>query len=256
MKKIILGVLIAFVVVVLIVVLSISLFLDGAVKRAVETAGPSLTKVEVKLQSVNLSLVSGSGKLKGLVIGNPQGYKTSSAIEVGAAGLSLKPGSVFSDKVIIRAINFDAPEITYETDFKGNNLSTILANMDAATGGHGQPAQPQAAKAARRFQVDDLLITGGKVRVSITALSGQSVTVPLPLIHLTDLGQGPEGITAAELAKLVVQEVEKAAAQAARGQLAELQKRGVVDLTKTLGTNGTIDIDSISKGLGGFLKKK
>ncbi|SPE59319.1 conserved exported hypothetical protein [Verrucomicrobia bacterium] len=253
MKKIIIGVLIALALLIVVLVLAVSFFLDGAVKRGVETAGPMLTKVQVKLDSASLSLLSGSGKLKGLFVGNPEGYKTSSAIEVGTASLSLKPSSVFSDKVIIHSIRLEAPQVTYETDFKGNNLSKILANLDAATGGSsGQPAQPQPAKASKKLQVDDFLITGGMVRASITALN-QPVTVPLPEIHLTDLGQGPDGITAAELAKVVVQAIEKNAAQAATSALAGLQKQGLQGLT---GLTNATELDSISKGVGGLFKKK
>ena len=83
MKKLIIRLLIALVVVVILAVLAVGLFLDGAIKRGVETFGPKLTKVDIKLQSVSLSLLSGAGTIKGLVVGNPEGFKTPSAISVG-----------------------------------------------------------------------------------------------------------------------------------------------------------------------------
>ena len=109
------------------------LFLDGAIKRGIETVGPRLAKVEIKLDSVSLSLLSGSGEIKRLLVGNPEGYKTPSAIAVGDASLSLQPGTVFSDKVIIKSIHVQAPEITFETELnmKNNNLNKILANLRA-----------------------------------------------------------------------------------------------------------------------------
>src|SRR6266702_4272761 len=135
MKKLIVRLLIAGLVLVVLGVLAVSLFLDAGVKRGIETVGPMLTKVEVKLDSVSLSLLSGSGKVKGMVLGNPEGFKTPSAIQVGNASLALQPSSVFSDKVVIKSVNVHAPEITFETDLKGNNLSKIVANIQAATGG-------------------------------------------------------------------------------------------------------------------------
>src|SRR5512140_2754098 len=126
MKKLVIRLLIALIVLIVLAVLAVSLFLDGAIRRGVETAGPMLTKVDVKLSGVSLSLFSGSGKLKGLVVGNPQGFKTPSAIQVGSASLAVQPGSIFSDKVVIRSINVQAPEITFETDLKGNNISKIM----------------------------------------------------------------------------------------------------------------------------------
>ena len=65
MKKLLIGLLIALVVVVVIAVVAIGLFLDGAIKKGVETIGPQVTKVDVKLEGVSLSLLSGSGKIKG-----------------------------------------------------------------------------------------------------------------------------------------------------------------------------------------------
>src|SRR5579859_2473502 len=134
MKKLLIRLLIALIVLILLGILAVSLFLDGAVKRGIETVGPMLTKVEVKLDSVSLSLLSGSGKVKGLLVGNPEGYKTPSAIQVGTASLDLQPGSVFASKVVIKSIQVQAPEITFETDLTGNNLSKILDNLQAATG--------------------------------------------------------------------------------------------------------------------------
>jgi uncharacterized protein involved in outer membrane biogenesis len=202
-------------------------------------------------------LFSGSGKVKGLVVGNPQGFKTPSAIQVGNASLAVQPGSIFSDKVIIRSINVQAPEITFETDLRANNLSKIMANVDETTGGN-TPAKPNDTaqkKASKKLQVDDFLISGGRIHVSITTLGGRSVTVPLPEIHLSGLGQGPDGITAAELTKIVLKAIEKESIQAASGAVADLSKEAA-NLTKGLGTNPTGAVESVTKGIGGLFKKK
>lgn len=92
MKKIMVRLIIALVVVVILAFLGVGLFLDKAIKAGVETLGPKVTKVDVKLQSVGLSLLSGGGTIKGLMLGNPAGYKTPFAINVGEASLSLTPG--------------------------------------------------------------------------------------------------------------------------------------------------------------------
>jgi uncharacterized protein involved in outer membrane biogenesis len=200
-----------------------------------------------------LSLLSGSGKIKGLFVGNPQGFKTPSAIQVGTASLALQPGSIFGDKVIVKSVLVQAPEITFETDLKANNLSKILANMKTATGEAETTSKTSAqAKANRKLQVDDFLISGGKIHVSVTELGGQSATVALPEVHLTDLGKGPEGITAAELATRVVQAIEKEAAQASSGAVSDLAKQAP-GLTKDL-KSATDAVDKL--GIGGLQKKK
>ena len=262
MKKIIVRTLIALVVVLVLAVLAVGLFLDKAIKSGVETFGPKLTKVDITLQSVSLSLFSGSGTIKGLVVGNPPGFKTPSAIKVGTASLSLEPRSLLSDKMVVKSINVQGPEITFETDLKGNNLKKILANVQETTGGGAQepakpqePAQPKEAKPAKKLEVDDFVISGGKVHVAVTALGGQSATIPLPDIHLQALGTGPEGITPGELAKQVLEAVEKGATQAAAGTVTDIGK-GALYITKDLANTGTNAVESVTKGLGNLFKKK
>jgi uncharacterized protein involved in outer membrane biogenesis len=262
MKKLVIRLLIAVVVIVILAVLAVSLFLDRAVKAGVETVGSKVTGVDVKLQSVGLSLLSGSGGLKGLVVGNPPGFKTPWAINVGTASLALEPRSLLADKIIIKSINIQAPQITLETDLRANNLGKILANVQAAAGsGEKEPAkpsegaQPKEAKASKKLQVDELVITGGKIHVSMTALGGQSATVSLPDIRLQDLGKGPEGITAAELTQRILAAIEKEAAQASAGTVSDMGK-GALYMAKDLGKGDTNAIEKVTKGLGDLFKKK
>lgn len=257
MKKIILRVLVAAIVLLIVAVLAIGLSLDGLVKRGVQTIGPRLTGVPVKLDTVNLSLLSGSGKLSGLLVGNPEGFKAPSSIQVSTASLSLKPGSVLKDKVIITSINLQSPEITFETDLKGNNLSKLLANVKQNTGGGAtaKPTEPTpGAGGGKKLQVDDFVISGAKLHVSVTALGGQSTTVTLPEIHLTNLGTGPEGITPAELTQRVLEVIEKEALQASSGAIADLSKQAT-GLTKDVSKSASEAAEQVTKGLGGFLKK-
>ncbi len=264
MKKIIIRTLIVLIVVAILAAVAVGLFLDKAIKTGVETFGPKLTKVNIKLASVSVSLLSGSGSIKGLVVGNPEGYKTPSAINVGVASLALKPGSLLSDKVVIMSINVQAPEITFETDLRHNNLSKILANVQEATGGGGtnppskpqEPSQPKEAKPSKKLQVDDFLISGGKIRVSVTALGGKTATVPLPEIHLQNLGAGPEGITPAELAEQVIKAIENGAAKASEGAIVDLGKGALYIGKEAANTVSNNAVQSVTETIGGLFKKK
>src|SRR5258707_15050984 len=85
--------------------------LNSIVKKGVETLGPQMTKVEVRLGSADISPLSGSGRLKKLFVGNPEGYKTPSAIQIGSVKVAVKVGSVLSDTIVVDEINIQAPEI-------------------------------------------------------------------------------------------------------------------------------------------------
>jgi hypothetical protein len=80
------------------------------------------------------------------------------------------------------------------------------------------------------------------------------VTVPLPDIRLTDLGTGPEGITAAELAERVLAAIKTGAAKAVSGSAGDLGKMAT-SAVKDAGGTGSNAVQSITKGIGGLFKK-
>lgn len=262
MKKLLIRIAIVLLIVLVLAVVAAGLFMDKAIKAGIETVGPAITQVEIKLDAVALSLLSGSGKIQGLVVGNPTGFKSPTAIRVGKASLALQPGSLFSDKIVIRSVAMEGPEITFETDLRSNNLSKLLANVEAATGSQNkapatQPSTPSSspapAKSSKKLEVDDFLIRDAKVNVMVTTL-GKSLTLTLPEIHLTGLGTGPEGITPAELTRQVIQAIEKVSAQASTAAVSDLGKQAS-DLTKEISKNPAGAAEKLNKSLGGLLKK-
>lgn len=228
------------------------LYLDVIVKRGVEKVGPAITKTEVKLDGVHISPFSGNGEVKGLIVGNPEGFKTPSAIQVKSVAVALEPGSVLGDKVIIRSVKVIGPEVTFEGGLAGNNLSKLLENVQGTSEKKGQPTTKQEEKATtRKLQVDEFVITGGRIHVSATFLGGQAATATLPEIHLSNLGQGPEGITPAELTERVVRAL-------LDGALKSVASMGG-DVTKSLkdvGTGTTEELKKRARGIGDLLKTK
>ena len=252
MKKILIRILIVLVILAVLAVVAVGFFLDGAIKKGVETIGPQLTKVDIKLDSVSLSILSGSGKIKGLVVGNPEGFKTPNAIKVGTASVSVAPGSVLSDKIVIKSIHVEAPEITYEGGLLGgDNLHKILDNVTAAAGG-GSTSTNASGKPAKKLQVDDFLITGAKVNVSLKGTGGFAAPIPLPEIHFSNLGQGPEGITVAELTKKILSALTADVAKAAVKVVSDVGK-GTVDAA---GKTATESVGKATKGVTDLFKKK
>src|SRR2546422_6759268 len=257
MKKLIIRVVVVLLVL-LVVAVGVSIyFLGSIVKKGVETVGPQITGTEIKLDSATLSLLSGSGKLKGLFIGNPQGFKTESAIRVSAVSIGVAPGSIFSDKIHVKEVNVLGPEITFEGGLKGNNLSKLLENVQASTGSADKGATSKDTASSKKIQVDDFLIRGGKINLSMDAgpLGGKSATVPLPEIHLTNLGSGPDGITAADLTAKVLKEVLQAAIPAAENAVVDLGK-GATGVVKEAGKTATEGVEKATKGIGDLFKKK
>ena len=252
MKKAIVRILLALVVLVVIAVVVSIFFIGSIVKAGVEKVGPKVAKVPVKLEGANISVFSGSGELKGFVVGNPEGFKTAEALKVGSISLSLVPSTVLKDKVVIRSIKVIGPEITYETDLKGSNLGKLLENVSGSAEQDKQAPTKKEQTTKTKLQVDEFVITGAKVQVAASLL-GQSAaqSIPLPEIRLTKLGEGPEGITPAELSKKVLNEVLGETTKAVAGKAGDIGKS-----VEALGTGAT---DQLKKGASGILdpfKKK
>jgi uncharacterized protein involved in outer membrane biogenesis len=208
-------------------------FLGSIVKNRIETAGPRVTQVEVKLDSADVWLLPGFAQLHGLFIGNPPGCKTEAAIKVGGISIRMNAMSAFADKVIIDKIIVQSPDITLEGGLKKNNLTRIRKNMDAyvstdadssptATGPAASPAA--AGKPGKTYQINDLLITGGRLHINSLFASGKSVTIPLPDIHLANLGAGPTGITAPEVAQKALTGLLSSIASTAADEIPKLGK--------------------------------
>jgi hypothetical protein len=259
MKKILIGIVIGLAVLFIAAVLVAGFELNGIVKRGVEIAGPKVAKVDIKLDSVGLSLFSGSGKIDGLVVGSPEGFRASQTISARHFTFALSPGSLLSDRIVIKSIKIDAADITYEIGAGGSNLKKILANLDQSTSGSDAraAAKPKEAGRGRKLEVDEFILTGGKLHLNVTGLGG--ATLPLPPIHLINLGKGDADFTGAELAKQVLAAIEKDAAKTAADRL-DAVAIGATGLVKGLagGTSNAVGgaVNKIGNGIGNLLKTK
>jgi len=159
-----------------------------------------------------------------------------------------------SDKVVVHSVKVLAPEITFEGNLGGNNLNKLLDNIKGSSDKDKQATTKDEKSSQKKFQIDDFLITGAKVHVATSLLGGRSATLSVPEVHLTNLGQGADGITAAQLSEKVFEELFQNTIKSVTQQIGDLGK-GATDLLKGT-TNGVPNVDSIKKGVGDLFKKK
>ena len=255
MKKRIVRILLVLVLLFVLIGVAAIFFLGSIVKAGVEKVGPQITKAPVKLDGAAISIFGGSGKLTGFVIGNPEGYKTPEAIKVGTMSLSIAPASVLAEKKHIRSIKVEGPEITYETEgLAGSNLSKLLDNVRGSEAQDKKAPTKEQQTSKTKLQVDEFVITGAKLHVSATA-GGYKFpvppTIPLPEIRITNLGQGADGITPAELGTRVLREIVDAASKAVAANAGKLEEAG-----KALGTSAVDQLKKSGGGISDLLKKK
>jgi len=233
-KKIIWSIVLGLLVIVVIAVVIVGFSLGGIVKKGVETVGPQITKTSIVLDAVDLSLLTGTASVKGLVVGNPPGYTSPESIHVGKMSVGVSPFSVLSDKIVVHSVEMVGPEITFEGNpLSKNNLGDIMDSVNQVAG--------------KKLEVDDFLITGAKVHAKLTGVLNKELTLTLPTIHFSDLGTGPEGITATELTQRVLSEITSATVKALASD--------VTNLGSGAGKAATENLDQIKKGLNGLLGK-
>ena len=196
--------------------IAVAMNLGTIVKTGVETVGPTLTKTTLTLNKASFSLFAGRAELGGLVVGNPTGFKSESAISIGEIALQVKPSSVASDVVEIDEITIKTPVITYEQALTGNNISKLLANVNESTASlmGGKDATKKDDKAAtpdaasqKRFRVKLVRVEGTTVKVDATMLGGTALAIPLPPITIENIGTSGNGVTAGELTSEVLKQV-------------------------------------------------
>jgi len=234
MKKWIIRSIIAFVLIIVLVVVGAFVFIDSIVKTGVETVGPKVTKVEIKLKSAKISAFSGSGELSGLFVGNPEGYKTPSAITVEDVKVAVKPSSLLSDVIQVDEVRIQAPEITLEQALSGSNLNKILENINQAVESETPSKEKKTEekeKPAKKIYIRNVSIEGGKIHLSLKLAGGKSLTVPLPPLHLAELGSPEKGITPAEATQQVMKALMSETVKATAGAIGSVGKEAL-DLGK------------------------
>jgi len=237
-------------IVVIIIVLAIGLSkLGPVIKTAVNTYGPQLTKTELSLGDVSISLLSGKAELKDFLLGNPRGFTSPEAMSVGKIFIDIDPKSITKDTIVIHTIEVIAPSITYEKKRRTDNFKTIINNVNSYTG-PSEPKQEAATKETssepgKKILIEDFILKQGTVTLATSLQSGKSIKAQLPDIHLQNIGG--KGASPQQ----VSQEIFKAL-------YGEITSRSVIDtlnqelkaLEKSLGTAG----EDVKKQVGGALK--
>lgn len=194
--------------------------LDSVVASAIRSYGPEITGVPLSLDSVHIDASAGTAEIKGLVLGNPTGFKTAQAAQLGAIKVRLDVASLTSDVVRIQEVLIDAPVVTYEYASGTNNLEQIQRNVSqylTAHGGNTDNSAQEKKAPGKKLIIDNLVIRGAKAEVSASALNGKTMTVPLADVHLKDIGKKAGGATPAQVAEQVVGALSYGATKATAG---------------------------------------
>jgi len=201
-EKILIGV------VVLVVIIAAGAFfllgnLDSIVKAAVEKISSDLTQTKVTLNDVNIEETSGKGVFRGFSVTNPNGFSDDDAFKFDEVSVTIDTATILSDPVIIKEVVIVGPQIVYEFGDDGTNLDRLNKNVQSKAGsgssGRGDSGGP-------KFVIENLYLRDGKVAVQAPLLN-EKISLPLPTIHLTDIGKEGRGATPGDIADQMVEAI-------------------------------------------------
>lgn len=215
---------------VVVIVLGASVYyLDNIIKEAVVRVTPEVTGTATELDSVHLSLLGGSASLKGLTIGNPQGFQDPNAFSLGAIEVELDINSLMSDVIHIRSILIAAPQIAYESGDAGDNLQTLLSNISENMGSSdSNDEEATASESTKKLIIDRFLLTDAAISVRHSLLS-EPLSVGLDSLELTDIGRDSNGATPEQAASEIIKQISSAAIKAVSSSALVDQARQKLD---------------------------
>ncbi len=231
----------------IVAVVLVGLSLNALVKGGIETMAPKILGVPVTLEDVDIALLSGKNMRAGLtqlVINNPEGYETASAVSLPDIRVHVDRNSLLTDTVIVEEVLIVAPAMTFEWSLQGSNLGTIQENVKRNTrsgsddnsrvksGKHEEGEEPQKTIHIKKVMVKDAII-------NVSFIGGQSevTQLPLPDLEFRDIGNPSGGTTFSQASAVIFDEIYGASIKAVI-KSGILLPQGVEQLGKSLGKMG------------------
>ena len=190
--------------IIIIILVAGLLNLGRLIKNAVNTYGPGITKTEVRLGGVGISLLAGEVRLKDFFLGNPTGFTSPHALKVASVFVNIDESSLRKNTIIIDKIELVAPEIIYEKRSRTDNFQKILSNMQTP-GRSDTTAQASSGNEpeSKKVLIKDFIVRDATISLALSMLGDQSIKAQaqLPELHLKDIGKETGGLSPTEAFK-------------------------------------------------------
>ncbi|MCX5787565.1 MAG: hypothetical protein NTX64_03510 [Elusimicrobia bacterium] len=209
--------------------------LGSVIKDRLERYASKAAGTAVSVREVSVNPWTGAGSIRGLVIGNPAGFKTESVFRVDDIRVRLEPKTLLSGTIRIKEMVLDSPVLTWELGPGGGNLGRIRKNLEARTGTkvkNGKRAVSETSE--RRLIVERFVLRNARLRVARSGLDGP-VLLPMPDLKLEGLGEGRGGDSAQQILSQILDATIRSGLDAAGGAGDVLRSAGKA-ISKTLGS--------------------
>jgi len=245
----------------ILLVLLLLLFLDSLVEKGVRAAGPPLLGVSTKLSGASIRPLAGKVDLRGLFVGNPEGFSSPSFVQIQRIRVGASVPALLKKEVHLQEVLIDGPEFTFECkgigrDWNYQRVLDHLEKKEKKTPGD-EPRKTGEEKQPLLMKIELLRITNARVNVVVAGKRLPSLTIGgITLRNLSEDGKAipPERIILAVLREIVV----PAEKMIDLGKLRESAEEAVTSITNQAGrTAGEIreSVKGVQKEIGDLLRK-
>jgi hypothetical protein len=201
--------------------------LDGRLATALERTGTELLLAPVRVAGVDLDIGGGRGTIRGITVGNPEGFPDGTAISLREISLSLELGSLRESPIVVHEIHVGDPRVNVVLLEDGRmNIEALRRNAEFY-GARRQAEQTRAAEPSRgadgersepdpRLRVREFRTVGGVIGIDASALGRVPEEIALGEVTLRDIG-GARGVTPEELGRRVADALIARTARAVAG---------------------------------------
>ncbi len=219
--------------------------IEPLIREAVNTWGPRLTKTEVRVSDVRISMLTGETTLQDFFLGSPEGFSGDRALTARSIHVDLNEASIFRNPIIIDRIEMQRPEIVYEKKAGTDNLQAILDNVKQSVGSGG----------GRKLVIRNFIIKEGSVVFPVSMLGGRSVRAVLPDIHLRNVGGKKGGLAPAQVFSLVLGAVYREVTSPTMANVLKYQLRAAGEGLEKAGQEVRKDLDSAAQKVIDFFSE-
>lgn len=241
------------------------------VRKSIETVLSEVLQVKVTLESVNVSISNSTVEIKGLVIGNPEGFNTPKAFSMDSILVKVDLLSFKTEEPVINIISMEGPDITIEQGFRGSNISALIKNASGEE--KKKSEEKKESESGKAIKIEKVVVEKAEVDLSAPVLKGRSVSFTLPRFEMNDIGGKGEKTTIAESIRIFLTEILKRALTQGKGIIPDdlqeslqssldsvvssvgQQMGSISDITKDVGEGLQKGLDDATEGIKDLLGK-
>jgi hypothetical protein len=235
MKKFLVRLVLAVVVIVVVAGVVGYLWLDTIAKEAVQRGGTYAMGVDTTVDKVSLRPFAGQLQMQGLNVANPKGFNGAHLMQTGTFELELVPSSLMDKTIVLKKFELDGLDMYIDQQMPRSNISVIMDNLKKL--GDEKP-KDQKPSEGKNYRVD--LITIRNVVAHVKVLVGPELTIKIPEIQLKNVtGDNAAGVALPVLVARILPAIVAAVLESGKGvlppELAMALRGDVSALTAQLG---------------------